>query len=120
MAHDFCLLFCDGAGDVDAAGGCVGKRMGDAAAVADDIKTGVAGFQLLVYFYFHIVELDFHTVKEGIVVGGTGCDFIQGVDHFNDTVQNALGQYQAQVTGLLPFGWGWSGGHGSGRQIAER
>ena len=44
--------------------------MGDAAAVTDDVQALVPGFQLLVHFHFHVVELDFHTVEQGIIVGG--------------------------------------------------
>ena len=42
--HDLRLSFCDVAGHMDAAGGCVGKGMGNAASVTDDVKTGIAGF----------------------------------------------------------------------------
>ena len=73
--------------------------MGDAAAVTDDIKTGVAGFQTLVDLDLHIVELNFYTIKEGIVIGGTGGDFVQRIDHFDDAVEDSLGQYQTQITG---------------------
>ena len=81
------------------AGGSVGQGMGDTAAVADDVKALVAGFQLFADLYLHIVELDFHTVQEGVFVGGAGSYLVQGVDHFNDAVQDALGQHQAQIAG---------------------
>ena len=78
---------------MDAAGGGVGEGVGDAAAVADDKQAGVAGFQLLAHFHFHVVELYFHAVEQGVVVGGAGGDLIQGVDHFDDAIQDALGQH---------------------------
>ena len=46
--------------------------MGNAAAVTDDVQTGIAGFQLLVDFNFHVVELDLHTVQQRIVVCRAG------------------------------------------------
>ena len=84
---------------MDAAGGGVGEGVGDAAAVADDKQAGIAGFQLLARFHFHVVELYFHAVEQGVVVGGAGGDLIQGVDHFDDAIQDALGQHQAQIAG---------------------
>ncbi len=84
---------------MDAAGRGVGEGVGNATAVADDVKSGIAGFQLLVDLHFHIVELDLHTVKEGVVVGGAGGDFIQSVNHFNNAVQDPLGQHQRKVAG---------------------
>ena len=84
---------------MDTAGGGMGQGVGNAAAVADDIQAGVAAFQPLVHFHFHVVELDLHAVEQGIVVGGAGGHLVQSVDHFDDAVQNSLGQHQAQVTG---------------------
>ena len=89
----------DAAGYVDAAGGGVGEGMGDAAAVTDDVEARVLGFQVVVYGDFHVVELDLYAVEQGVVIGGARGDFIQGVEHFDDAVQNPLGQYQAQVAG---------------------
>ena len=93
------MLLADAPGYMDAAGGGVGQGVGNAAAVADDIKAGVAGFQMLADLYFHIVELDLYAVEQGIIVGGAGGYLIQGVDHLDDAVQNALGKHQAQVAG---------------------
>ena len=73
----------------------MGQGMGHAAAVTDDVKALVTAFQVLVQFHFHVVEFDLHAVEQGIVIGGTGCDLVQGVDHLNDAVQNTLGQHQA-------------------------
>ena len=91
------LFFGDAPGNVNAAGGGMRQGMGDAAAVADDIQTGMAGLQLVADFHFHVVELDFHAVEQGVFVGGAGSHLVQGIDHFDDAVQNALGQYQTQV-----------------------
>ena len=86
-------------GHMDAAGGSMGQGVGNAGAVADDVQALVTAFQMLVHFHFHIIELDFHTVEQGVVVGSTGSHLIQRIDHFDDAVQNSLGQHQAQVTG---------------------
>ena len=74
--------------------------MSDAAAVADD-DTGPCGMdlQMLVQGHLHVVELDLHAIEQGIVVGGARGDAVQGVDHLDDAVQDALGQHQAQVAG---------------------
>ena len=82
-----------------AAGGGMGQGVGDAAAVADDVQPGQGRFQVLADGNLHVVELDFHTVQKGIIVGGAGGNLIQRVDHFDDAVQNALGQHQAQIAG---------------------
>ena len=91
---------------MDAAGGSVAEGVGDAAAVTDDVKSLVAALQVGVDLHLHVVELHFHTVEEGIVVGGAGGHFIQGVDHLNDTVQDALGKHQTQITGRCVEGGG--------------
>ena len=57
------LLFCNASGHVDAAGRGVGQGVGNTAAVADDIQTGVAGFQFFVDFYFHVVEFYFYAIQ---------------------------------------------------------
>ena len=82
-----------------AAGGSMGQGVSNAAAITNDVQALVSGFQFLTDFHFHVVELDFHAIKQGIVIGGTGCDFVQCVDHLNNAVQQPLGQHQAQVTG---------------------
>ena len=73
--------------------------MGDAGAVADDVQAIVAALELAVYFHFHVVELDLDAVEQGIVVGGAGGHLVQGIDHLDDAVQDALGQHQAQIAG---------------------
>ena len=54
---------------MDAAGGGVGQRMGDAAAVADDIQAGIAALQVFVHFDFHVVEFHLDAVKQCIIIG---------------------------------------------------
>ena len=73
--------------------------MGNTAAVADDIQAFIAALQIFVDFDLHIVELDFNTIEEGIVIGCAGCDLVEGIDHLDDTVQQTLGQDQAEVAG---------------------
>ena len=111
---------------MDAAGRGVGQGVGDAAAVADDVKAGIAGLQPVADLDFHVVELDLHAVEQGVVVGGAGGHLVQSVDHFDDAVQDALGQHQAQVAGGCLEGGGDEGllhAAGSGTtapdQIAE-
>ena len=77
----------------------MGQRMGNTASIADDIQAGITGFQMIIDLHFHIVELNFYTVQQGVVVGGTGRNFIQCVDHLDDAVKDPLGQYQAQISG---------------------
>ena len=69
--------------------------MGDAAAVAYDVKALIFGFQILVKLHFHVIEFYFHTVEQGIVIGCAGGDFIQCLDHLYDAVQNSIGKDQA-------------------------
>ena len=101
--HTVCggyFLFLNIAGDINAAGGSVRKRMGDAAAIANDVKAGMlVGFQFFIHLNLHIVELDLHAVEERIVICGARRDLVERVDHLDDAVQNALGQHKAQITG---------------------
>ena len=73
--------------------------MGHAGAVANDVETGRAGLKSVVNLDLHVVELDLHTVKQGIVIGGAGGDLVKGVNHLNDAVKDALGNYQTQIAG---------------------
>ena len=74
--------------------------MGDAAAIANDVKAGMlVGFQFFIHLNLHIVELDLHAVQQGVLISGAGGDLIQCVDHFHDVIQDAFGQHQAQVAG---------------------
>ena len=95
----FYWLLRDVSGYKNAAGGSVGQRMGDAAAVADDVQARVAAFQMVVYIHFHVIELDLHAVEQSVIVGGAGRHLVQGVNHFNDAVENSLGQHQTQIAG---------------------
>ena len=83
--------------------------MGDAAAVTDNKETGISGLQFLIDFYFHVVEFDFHTVEQSIIIGGAGCNLIQCVDHLDDAVQNSLGKNQTQIAGRRLQGGGNEG-----------
>ena len=74
--------------------------MRDSAAVADHIQALVPGLEMLVDFDFHVVELDLDAVQEGIVIGGARGDSVEGVDHLDYAVQNALGQNQREIAGL--------------------
>ena len=71
--------------------------MGHAAAVADDIESFVQSFEVFVQFHFHVIELYLHAVEQRVVVGRTRRDLVQRIDHLDDTVQDPLGQDQAQV-----------------------
>ena len=42
--------------------------MGDAAAIANDVKAGMlVGFQFFIHLNLHIVELDLHAVQQGVL-----------------------------------------------------
>ena len=92
-----------------AAGRGMGQAVSDTAAVTNNIKALMAAFQMLVYRHFHVVELHFHTIQQCVIVGSSGCDLIQCVNHLNDTVQDPLRQYQAQIARS-----GIQGGRGEG------
>ena len=64
----------------------MGKGMCHAAAIADDIKSFVTAFQVLVYVYFHVVELNFYTIKQSVIICSSRCYLIQGIDHFDDAI----------------------------------
>ena len=60
----FCFYFlCNSPSHIHAACRCMGQGMGDAAAVSDDIQALIAGFQIIIYFNFHIVEFDLYAVQ---------------------------------------------------------
>jgi len=84
---------------MDTACGCMRQGMRDTTADTDDVKARVAGFQLFVDLHFHVAELDLHAVQQRIVVCRAGCNFVQGVDHLNDAIQDSLGQHQVQIGG---------------------
>ena len=105
--HTVCggyFLFQNIAGDINAAGGSVRKRMGDAAAIANDVKAGMlVGFQFFIHLNLHIVELDLHAVQQRVVVGRAGGDLVEGVDHFDDAVENALRDDEREVAERGPL-----------------
>ena len=59
-------------GYVNAAGGCVGQGMGNAASVSDHVQPRMAGLKIFVDGNFHVVEFDLNAVQKRIVVGGSG------------------------------------------------
>ena len=69
--------------------------MGNAAAVSNDIKAFIRTFQVFTNLDFHIIKFHLYAVEERIVIGSAGSNFIQSLDHFDDTVQNSFRQYQA-------------------------
>ena len=42
----------------------MGQGVGHATAVADDVKTFVAGLQILIDVNFHVVEFDLNAIKQ--------------------------------------------------------
>ena len=73
--------------------------MRNPAAVADHVQTLVPALQLFVHVHFHIIELNFYAVKERVVVRRPRRDFIERVKHFDNPIQNAFGEHQAQIPG---------------------
>ena len=91
----------------NAAGGCMGKGMGDAASVADDIKTVIFfGHKVFVNFDFHVIEFNFNAIEKGVVVGGSGCNLIKCIDHLNDSVKDSLRKNKGKVAGGCVKGGG--------------
>ena len=77
----------------------MGEGVCHTAAVADDVQAGVIGLEIFIQADFHVVEFYFHAVEQGVVVGCARRDLVQGIDHLDDTVQDSLGQDQAEVAG---------------------
>ena len=73
--------------------------MRDAAAVPDHKQTLVAGLEILVDVDGHVVELDLDAIKQGVITCGTRCNFVEGIDHLDDVVKDALRDNQGQVPG---------------------
>ena len=71
--------------------------MGHTAAVTDDIQPLVAAFQVLVELDLHIIELDLHAVEQRVDVRGARRDFVEGLDHLDDAVEDALRDDKAEV-----------------------
>ena len=72
--------------------------MRHSAAVADDVKSLVFGFEVFVNRHFHIVKLDFYAVKERVVISRSGRDFIKSVNHLNYSVQNPFGKHETEIS----------------------
>lgn len=89
------LCLCDLPGYVHTTRGCMGQGVGHATAVANDVKTFVAGLQILIDVNFHVVEFDLNAIKQGVVIGSTRSDLIQGIDHLDDAVQDTFWKNQA-------------------------
>ena len=84
------VLLLQVSGYIDTAGGCMGKRMCNTAAVSDNKETFVAGFQILIDLNFHVVEFNLNTIKQSIVICCSRCDLIQSIDHLDDSIQDTL------------------------------
>ena len=84
------LCLCDLPSHIHAACGCMGQGVGHATAVANDVKTFVAGLQILIDVNFHVVELNLNTIKQSIVICCSRCDLIQSIDHLDDSIQDTL------------------------------
>ena len=77
-----------------AAGRCMGQGVGNTASVADHVQAFVAAFKVVVNLNFHVVEFNFHALQQSIVVCSSRSYFVQGVDHFDDAVQNTFRKYK--------------------------
>ena len=64
--------------------------MSHAAAVSDNIESGVLGLQMLIDLNLHVVELNLDTIKQSVIIGSSGCNLIKGVYHLDDTIQDSL------------------------------
>lgn len=84
------ILLLQVSGYVDSAGRCMGKRVCHAAAVSDNKETLVASFQIFVDLNLHVVEFNLHAIKQSIVIRGSRCDLIQGIDHLDDAIQDTF------------------------------
>ncbi len=67
---------------VNAACRCVRKRMRNPASIANHKQPLVIRFKVIVNFNLHIIKLDFHAVKERVVICRSGRDLIKRVNHF--------------------------------------
>ena len=70
----------------------MGKRVCNAASVTDHIQSFIFGFKIFIDVYFHVIEFNFHTIKQGIIIGSTWSDFVKGIDNLNDSIQDSLSQ----------------------------
>ena len=80
------LCLCDLPSHIHAACGCMGQGVGHATAVANDVKTFVAGLQILIDVNFHVVEFDLNAIQKSIIICSSRCNFVQCLDHLDDAV----------------------------------
>ena len=76
--------------NINATGRCVGKGMCHTTAVSYNKKTFVTGFQILIDLNFHVVEFNFNTIKQSIIICSSWRDLIQCIDHLDDTIQDTF------------------------------
>ena len=60
------------------------QRMRHAAAVPDDIEALMPRLKVLVELHFHIVEFNFYAIEQRVVVGRTGRDPVERIDHLDN------------------------------------
>lgn len=89
----------NGPGHPNAGGSRLRQATGDTRTVADGKHIGELSLQLAAEFQPRGVEFDLHAVEQGIVVGCSRSDLVQGVDHLDDVVHMPFGQHQAQIAG---------------------
>ena len=75
----------------------MGQGMGYTASVSNDIQAFVSAFQIFININFHIIELNLHTIEEGVVISCPGSDFIQSINHFNDSVKDTFRENKTQI-----------------------
>ena len=84
--------------DVKTHGTGLGKTARYAAAVADGVDA-VADFEVFAdEFRAHGIIFGFNAVEERIVIGGAGCDVVDGIHGFDDVIKLAFGNAKRQIT----------------------
>ena len=68
------------------------------AAIANDIQPFMPCLKILINRDFHIVELNFHAIKQRICISCTRSDLVQCIDHLNDTIKDSLRKDKAQIS----------------------
>ena len=81
--------------------GCAGlhEAAGDAGAVADGIETFNAGHEVGIDENLAGVELDFHTVEQGVAAVQTRRNMVKGAQRFDNAGQMTLRQDEGEVAG---------------------
>ena len=59
------------------------------------IYNPLISFKIIINLNFHIIELDFHTIKKCIIIGSTRCYLIKCIYHLYDTIKNTFRKHQA-------------------------